>query len=147
MCIVCLQISIWEFHTLLNCLDSTLNNLYNNSLNIIISGDFNINYLENSNNKLQLDSLLASYNLQCVVDFPTRITNSPSTAIDNIFVNKHKNKGCSIQSCPNGLSDHNAQILILNDIKIHKPAAYYFTRRVINDSNLFEFQLNLSYES
>ena len=41
----------------LSSLDTILNRLYNNSLNIIICGDFNINYLENSNNKLQLDSL------------------------------------------------------------------------------------------
>ena len=53
---------------------------------MIICGDFNINYLENSHNKLQLENLLASYNL-VVVDFPTRITNSPFSAIDNIFKN------------------------------------------------------------
>ena len=72
----------------LSSLDTILNRLYNNSLNIIICGDFNINYLENSNNKLQLDSILASYNLPTVVDFPTRITTSSCTAIDNIFINE-----------------------------------------------------------
>ena len=100
--------------------DTILNRLYNNTLNIIICGDFNINYLENSNNKLQLDSLLASYNLHSVVDFPTRVTNSSCTAIDNIFINKHINMGFSIQSCPIGLSDHDAQILTLNVIQIQK---------------------------
>ena len=34
-----------------------------NPLNLIICGDININYLVNTNNKLQLDSLLASYNV------------------------------------------------------------------------------------
>jgi len=74
--------------------------------------------VENSNKKLQLYSLLASYNLQSVVDFPTRIINSSWTAIDNIFINKHKNVDFSIQSCPNRLSDHDAQTLTLNVIKI-----------------------------
>jgi len=84
----------------------------------IICGDFNINYLENSNNKLQLDSLLATCNLQSVIDFPTRITNSSCTAIDNILKNKRKTIDFSIQSCLSGLSDLDAQTLTLNDIKI-----------------------------
>jgi hypothetical protein len=106
-----------------------------------------MNYLENSNNKLQLDSLLASYNLQSVIDFPTRITDSSSTALDNIVLNKHKNKDFSIQPCPNRLSDHDAQILTLHNLKIQKPATHYLTIRIINDSTISEFQLNLSYES
>jgi len=136
-----------NFIDFLSSLDTILNQLYNSSLNIIICGDFNINCLENSNNMLQLDSLLASYNLQSVVDFPTRITNSSCTAIYNIFINKHINIDFSIKSCPDGLSDHDAQILTLNDIKIQKPSAQHLTRRIINDSTISEFQLNLSYES
>jgi hypothetical protein len=131
----------------LSSLDTILSRLYNNSLNIIICGDFNINYLESSNYKLQLDSLLATYNLHSVVDSPTRITSSSCTAIDNIFLNKHINIDFAIQACLNGQSDHDAQIVTLNDLKIHKPATHHFTRRVINDSTIFEFQLNLSYES
>jgi hypothetical protein len=99
----------------------------------------NINYLENSNNKLQLDSLLASYILQSVVDFPTRITKSSFTAIGNIFINKHKNIDFSIQPCPNGLSDHDAQILTLNNTIIQKPAAHHLTKRIINDPTISEF--------
>jgi hypothetical protein len=131
----------------LSSLDSILNQLYHNSLYIIICGDFNINYVENSNNRLQLDSLLTSYNLQNVIDFPARITNSSSTAIDNIFINKHKNKDFTIQPCPNRLSDHDAQTLTLHDIKVQKPATHYLTRRITNDSTISEFQLNLSYET
>jgi len=48
---------------------------------------------------------------------------------------------------PNGLSDHDAQILTLNDIRIHKPTVHYLTKRTINDSTILEFQLNLSYGS
>jgi hypothetical protein len=103
-------------------------------------GGFNISYLENSNSKFQLDSLLASYNLHSTVNFPARITNNSSTAIDNIFINKHINKDYSIQSCPNGLSYHNAQILALNDIKIQKPTAHYLTRRIISNFTISEFQ-------
>jgi hypothetical protein len=136
-----------DFIHFLCSFDSILNLLYNNSLNFIICDDFNINYLENSNGKLQLDSLLASYNLQSVVDFPTRITNSSHTTIDNIFLHKFKCKDFSIQPCPNGLSDHDAKILTLNDIRINKPTVHYLTKRTINDCTILELQLNLSYET
>jgi hypothetical protein len=136
-----------NFLLFLSTLDSILTRLFTNSLNIVICGDFNINYLEDSTNKLKLDTLLASYNLHSTVDFPTRITNSSSTAIDNIFINKHLNIGFSIRSCPNGLSDHDAQILTLNSIKTHKFPTYNLTHKIINNSTLLDFQLNLSYES
>ena len=48
---------------------------------------------------------------------------------------------------PNGLSDHDTQILTLNDIGIHKQTVHYLTKGTINDSTILEFQLNLSYES
>ena len=67
------------------------------------------------------------------------------------FLHFHLVKTCScgfsIKSWPNGLSDHDAQILTLNDIKMYKFPACNFTRRIINDSTLLDFQLNLSYES
>jgi hypothetical protein len=81
------------------------------------------------------------------VDFPTRITNSSCSAIDNIFINKHINMGLSIQSCPNGLSDHDAQILTLNDIQIQKPPAHHLTRRIINDSYYIRIPTKLGYDS
>jgi exonuclease III len=85
-----------NFLLFLSTLDSILGKLFTNSLNIVICGDLNINYLEDSTNKLKLDSLLASYNLHSTVDIPTRITNSSSTTIDNIFINKHLNIGFSM---------------------------------------------------
>lgn len=52
---------------------------------IVICGDININYLDSHNRKQQLDTLLAMNNLKSTVNFPTRIFNGSSTAIDNIF--------------------------------------------------------------
>jgi exonuclease III len=131
----------------LNSLESIFNQLFNNSINLIICGDFNLNYLVNTNTKLQLDSVLLSYDLYGTVDFPTRISNYSSTAIDNIFIDKFKNVNFTIKPLPNGLSDHGAQILILHDIKIQTLKAYHYTKRLINDFTISEFQLNLSYES
>jgi exonuclease III len=131
----------------LNSLESVLNQLFMNSINLIICGNFNINYLVNTNTKLQLDSLLLSYDLYSTVDFPTRISNYSSTAIDNMFIDKFKDASFTIKPLPTGLSDHGAQILILHDIKIQNLKAYYYTKRLINGLTISEFQLNLSCES
>jgi hypothetical protein len=54
------------------------------------------------------------YNLMGTVSFPTRITNTSSSAIDNIFVDKRSNY--PIKPYVNGLSDHDAKLLILNNL-------------------------------
>ena len=108
MCLSYLQIPIRDFIQFLHSLDNILNRIYDNHTNIIICGDFSVNYLETNNIRLQLDSLLASYNLFSTVDLPTRTTYHSSTATDNIFLNINTNTDFSIQPCPNDLSDHDA---------------------------------------
>ena len=66
--------------------ETILNMIYSNSVEIIMCGDININYLINSTSKQLLDSLLASYGLHSTVQFPTRIQNNSYTTIDNIFL-------------------------------------------------------------
>jgi endonuclease/exonuclease/phosphatase family metal-dependent hydrolase len=109
-------------------IETILNQLYNNSTNIIICGDININYLDNTKNKRQLDALLASYGLLSIVNFPTRIKNCSSTAIDNIFTDKDKNPNFKINQLLNGLSDHDAQILIMYNLKIQNTRDYHIAK-------------------
>jgi hypothetical protein len=54
---------------------------------------------------LILNTLLTSYYLCSIVDFPTRVTNTSATAIDNFFIDRHRNLTYSITSLPNGLLD------------------------------------------
>jgi hypothetical protein len=54
-------------------------------MEIIIWGDFNINYLVNSNKK-QLKLLFQSYAYSYMVKFPTRTSMTSNTDIDNIFI-------------------------------------------------------------
>jgi hypothetical protein len=50
-----------------------------------------INYLDDRDtNKLRLNTLLASYYLCSIVDFPTRVTSTSATAIDNFFIETQK---------------------------------------------------------
>ena len=136
-----------DFNQFVHSLDNILNRLYDNHTNIIICGYFNVNYLESNNNKFQLDSLLATYNLSSTVDFPTRITNNSSTVIDNIFLNFNTNTEFSIQSCSNGLLDHDALLLTLSNIRLHIPTTQHTTSRLVNEYTSLEFQSKLSYES
>ena len=94
-----------------------------------------------------MDSLLLSYDLYSALNFPTRISNCSSTAINNIFIDKFKNTNFTIKPLSNGLSDHDAQILILHDIEIQNLKAHHYTKRLINEFTISEFKLNLSYES
>jgi len=40
------------------------------------------------------------------------------TDIDNFFIDKYKNENFTINLPPTGLSDHDAQVPVLNNIKI-----------------------------
>jgi hypothetical protein len=102
----------------INTSDLVLNKPHSISTNIILCGDININYLVKGNDRIQLDSLLATYSLYNTVNFPTRVGSKSCTATDSLFLDKYKVNGYPIIPIVNGLSDHDAQLLILNNIKI-----------------------------
>ena len=130
----------------LDTLEIAIDQLYNNTINIILYGDFNINYL-NNNKKQKLNSILTSYSLYSIIDFPTSTNNLTSTAIDNVFINKFKYENYEIYPLINGLSDHDAQILRLPDKSIPNYGNELYTYRQINEYSLNEFQNNLSHET
>jgi len=105
-----------NFDYFLNKLDNILHSLHNYKSEFIICGNININYLGTNNKKKQLDNLLGTYNLTGTVYFPTRMDNNSITVIDNIFVDNRRKY--SIQPCINRLSDHNAQLLTLNNVSV-----------------------------
>jgi exonuclease III len=99
-----------DFNQFLKRLDTTLNYLYNPKSELIICGDINIDYLNESNQK-KTNSLLTTYKLTHTVNFATRIQNNSSTAIGNIFVDSIRLNSSSVSPIINGLSDHDAQRL------------------------------------
>jgi hypothetical protein len=135
-----------RFSYFLNNLEIALNPIYDNSIDIILCGDFNINYLTYNHNKQLVDSLLTTYNLYSTVNFATRICNGSNTAIDNIFINIFRNGSFSVRLLINGLSDHDTQVISLSNFNIpdNKNALYICSK--INRQSLNEFQLHLSYE-
>jgi hypothetical protein len=129
----------------LNNLKAALNQVYNNTVDIILCKDFNINYLSDNQNKQALNSLLTSYSLYSIIDFPTRIHKNSNTMIDNIFI-KFKNENYSVYSLINCLSNHDAQVLSLSDIIVSNDRNELYSYRKMSIQLLNEFQTSLSYE-
>jgi hypothetical protein len=100
----------------------------------------------NNNSKTQLESLLTSYSLYNPVNFPTRIDKKSATAID-IFINKCKTTNYTIFPIVNGLSDHDAQLLLLNNFTARVMNGQHYFKRQINGMSIEDFKIRLSYET
>ena len=84
------------------------------------------------------------YNLKSTVNFPTRIFNGSSTAIDNIFIDLSRN--FTIYPLINGLSDHDAQLLKLQNVTAPIKQITPCYVRNINSFTTYELQSKLSTE-
>jgi len=67
-----------------------------------------------SEKKNQLDNLLLSYNLNSIINFPTRVQNTSATAVGNTFIDLSQFESYTITPTLNGLSDHYAQLLMIS---------------------------------
>jgi hypothetical protein len=135
-----------NFEHFINKLDKALNLLSKPKNEFVLCGDFNINFLEESSRKSQLLALLQSYNLFHTVLFPTRVTVTNSSSIDNIFIDTTRSNSYEITSVRNGLSDHDAQCLFLKNINSLNKKAQVTTRRLINKVSVTQFLNKLSNE-
>ena len=136
-----------NFEYFLNKLETLLNCISINSLELIICGDFNVNFLENTTHKQLLNSLLATYGLYSTIQFPTRIINSSASTIDYIFINTVKFSDLILYPLINGVSDHDAQIIVLHDIIIQNESNYFYSARKFNKSLALDFNIKLTYKS
>jgi exonuclease III len=103
-----------NFNRFVTQLDKILHKLCTIKSNLIICGDVNVNYLQESNRKSQLSMLLNSYYLFSTVQFPTRTYKNSISAIDNICIDTTKIDTYEVTPVINGLSDHDAQFLKIN---------------------------------
>jgi exonuclease III len=99
-----------NFLKFMDHLELILQSLYNPKTGIVICGDINLNYLEETKRVKQLNDLFKTFNLTSIANFPTRICASTSTAINNIFIDIFKYDCYSVSSLHNGLSDYEAQL-------------------------------------
>jgi hypothetical protein len=122
--------------------------LYKPKAEFLTCGDINTDYLVESNRKKQLASLLTTCNLSHIVNFTTRIQNDSSTAIDNTFVDNSRLKSSSTSPLINGLSDHDAQFLTINNIyATTNKIPFKQKTRLINNEMITNFQTLLKKET
>jgi hypothetical protein len=136
-----------NFNLFLIRLDDIIKTLYKVDLKLIICGDINIDYLTDNDKKRQLDAVFLTYNLSAIVHFPTRSQGYSSTAINNIFIDTYKFINYTVSPLHNGLSDHDAQLLVINDVNLQLQNHRIYTIRNINNYSIEEFKTRLSYES
>uniref|UniRef100_A0A1B6MTI7 Reverse transcriptase domain-containing protein n=1 Tax=Graphocephala atropunctata TaxID=36148 RepID=A0A1B6MTI7_9HEMI len=89
---------------------SYLNKMYPN-IAIMCAGDININVLVQSKEQSMLRNMLASQNMEYLINFPTRVTNNSTTAIDNFLIQKSYLEIISVEGIITCLSDHDGQML------------------------------------
>jgi hypothetical protein len=102
-----------DFSKLLPILDNILKFLINPKTKIIVCKESNVNYLINSNRKYQLNSLLNSYNLIDIVDFPIRLQHKTASIIGNSFIDYSRIDNYSTSPCYSGISDHDAKLITI----------------------------------
>jgi len=85
--------------------------------------------------------------LTSTVNFPTRIQKNSATAIDNIFINVSKFDDYIISPLINGLSDHDAQLIMINDINLKTLNNTPRYIRNIDKHGIADFKIKLSLES
>ena len=110
---------------------------------LMLMGDFNINLL-NANNDKSVSNFLdifGSFSLLPQIIFPTRVTNSSKTLIDNIFFDSSNSKTCSGNLTWN-ISDHYPQFLMIKNIYPNKKIKHNIHQRNWNKFDQTEFVLD-----
>jgi len=79
---------------------------------------------------------LLSYYLTSIINFPTRVQNTSASAIDNIFNVVSQFDIYAVTPILHGLSDHDAQLLMINTDISHLPIQKYQTIRLISTQYL-----------
>jgi len=129
-------------------LENILNKFVQPNVTFLICGDLNINLLAKSNAASKLLTLMNTYNLSQVVDFPTRRNNNEGTLIDVIFVDTRIYDQIQIKPFINGLSDHDAQFIGLHKIDLISQQKFSKRKlRIINSQTSFHFLSLLNEET
>lgn len=118
-------------------LEELCNYIFQRHKYVIIAGDFNINMLDsNSPSCRGLKNILTSFGMHYLVDFPTRVTLSSETAIDNFLTNIPQ-QYTKISGLITEISDHDGQLLEL----------CHFGRLIKSEKNLKMYTRNFSDEN
>lgn len=129
----------------LNQLNQCLNYLFNKfkSKYLVLCGDFNVDYLNNSKYRYELDDILKSFSLTVTNEQPTRISLTSAKCIDYMCTNLEPEQ-YSFSLVVSGFSDHFGQVLkITNNTE---PDNILYKRRFYSESNIENFKQLLAME-
>jgi hypothetical protein len=116
--VVCIYRSLHsDFHVILNKLEMLIDEVRMKCIKLIMCGDWNTNFLQDSIQLSALQNLLVIYNLVNTVTFPTRITKNSVSLLDVMITDKLHYKSLT-DMIDLGHSDHFAQI---SHIKLNMP--------------------------
>ena len=125
-------------------LTEKLNYLVCSKNNVILCGDFNLDFLKVNNNDLVAEFYDSMYSLSLVstIFCPTRITDSSATLIDNIFITCPLNFISGILTAD--ISDHFPVFVIVQNFFAEVFSDSYLEFRLVNDKTLNDLRTNLS---
>lgn len=105
---------------------------------ILLTGDFNIDTIQQSQATKDFLNVLESYSLKANVFVPTRVTATSQTCIDNVFTNFSLNH---LQVFETGFSDHFAQISSIDISSLAKnKKCLNFTKRCFSKAAILNFE-------
>lgn len=148
--VVCLyRRNLGSFDVFIEQIEKVLNYIYSHYINfkIAIAGDFNLNLYDfNTQCKSFLD-LMHSYNLSQTIFDATRVTETSSTLIDNIFCNLAPDFQATGYVLNTALSDHHAQVLCVDAIdttQCNKGKEHDFIlKRIFSENKIKHFKQEL----
>jgi exonuclease III len=79
-----------KFEVFLNRLEIVIQKLQNTKKRLILSGDWNINFLHDSPQVTEINNLLTRFNLIITVKVPMNITKTSSSLLDVIIIKNEK---------------------------------------------------------
>jgi exonuclease III len=126
-----------KFDTFLNKLELIIQKLIGKHKTLLLCGDWNINFLQTSPQKRELNSLLLQYNLKYIVNVLTRITNTRASLMDVVITYEKKSIN-SLRVMDLGLSDHHMQILSIL-IPGFSNIPHRIKKRQFSEANVQEF--------
>jgi hypothetical protein len=133
-----------NFREFVSKLDLVIQKLSMKRRQLILCGDWNLNFLQENVKLNELKSLLQVYDLVNTVDLPTRITKNTKSLIDVIIINNSNyTKPAEIMDL--GLSDHYAQVLTIG-MKVPVNRTLRVRKRIFDEGSIEEFKYNLNKE-
>lgn len=137
-----------DFYTLFN---SYIKDIVELKQKVIITGDFNLNWLVNNISKIYLENIICDNGLKQIVNECTRITKDSKTLIDYVLVNDFYNISAKIEKSLK-ISDHESILIniLTNDnpvpevkkIKYVKYNKNEFANKIVRSNIMSTYYLN-----